>query len=220
MAKSASYMKSYRANKINKGQVEHSDKTFGIDTGEYENFADKYEAPYLRNAAIRYTMENLGVTREEARRLNSDVNSYSDRTYSIVRQFQQGKKTRDDALAERVSNSVETYIEKSKKWQGGTTFRGVSLSSVPKVGETINMGGTSSWSTNEQIARDFSRVASESFGGKRVVYYTKKQLQSASARHLSTKPHEYEVLASRRSNYTVVGVKDVDGVTMIELKAK
>ena len=103
--------------------------------------------------AVAFTARNLGVTDEVARELNSAVNDYSDRSYSIVREYQRGQKTRNDQKAADVSKQLETYIEKAPKWGGSATYLGGSSATVPKVGDVIGMGGTSLCRTPQTTRR-------------------------------------------------------------------
>ena len=200
-------------------QASHASETFGIDTGEYDGFMDKYQPSYLRKAAVAFTARNLSVTDEVARELNSAVNDYSDRSYSIVREYQRGQKTRNDQKAADVSKKLETYIEKAPKWGGSATYRGVSSATVPKVGDVIDMGGTSSWTTKSGIAASFASTAKESgLGGNAIVFKSGTQKKGTSIRHLSHSPHEDEVVVSRKSRYMVSSVSLVDGVYQVGLK--
>lgn len=200
-------------------QTAHSSDRFGIDTGDYDGFLDKYQPSYLRKRAVAYTMRQLNVSDDVAKELNAAVNDYSDRAYSIVREYQRGQKTRNDQKAADVSRKLETYIEKAPKWGGSATYRGVSSSNVPKVGDLIDMGGTSSWTTRSDIAANFANTAKSSgLGNNMIVFKSNTQRSGTSIRHLSHSPHEDEVVVSKKTKYRVASVNLVDGAYRVNLK--
>ena len=145
--------------------------------------------------------------------------------YSEVRRYQ-----RNDALqfmsqeeAKEISNSIETYIKKAPRWNGGTTYRGVSVSddelSAFKQGAKLSMGGTSSWSGTESVSKDFAQRNVSYERPNSVMYHCDTQSKGTGIRHLSVYELEDEVLCSKESKYKVVRTEQgVDHITHVYLE--
>lgn len=130
------------------------------------------------------------------------------------------------AEIQKKANDLETFIDHSPKWAGGTTYRGMKMSDKDldflrkklKAGEG-NMLGSASWSTKEDIAKGFSGDGSQSgvsemFGdtlSHSVVLYTQTQTKATSIRYLSNFYDEHEVLASKDCRYLFKSEKVVKG---------
>lgn len=124
------------------------------------------------------------------------------------------------------AESLERYIECAPKWNGGTTYRGMSLSNKEldniikefKNGEG-NMLGAASWSEEKQISMGFAYdhigEISQKFGDEKenaVLIYTKKQKRATPIRHLSEFDTEMEVLSSKDVRWKLV--KDEGEITI------
>lgn len=119
---------------------------------------------------------------------------------------------------------LEEFIERSPKWKGGTTYRGIVLKPHQmrkiKVGSTIEAarGSLAAWSTNKESAVDASKHLWHK--DKQVVLVCKDAQYGTSVRawsHIS----ESEVLCSSRCRYKVDRIRygrgEEKGYTFIEV---
>ena len=136
--------------------------------------------------------------------------------YSEVRRFQRGNALQFMTQEEvkELSDNIETYIKKAPRWNGGTTFRGVSMADDELAsfiqGATVRMGGTSSWSVKQGISRDFAVRNTSYERPNAVIYHCETQSRGTGIRHISVYEHEDEVLCSMESKYKVVRVETDD----------
>ena len=132
------------------------------------------------------------------------------------------------------AEDLEEWIDRSPKWDGGTTYRGMCLSKK-QLGDLIDkltseegagMLGASSWSTREQTSRDFSEVGYHDeitpyeLKTQKVVLVAKTQKNATSLRYLSRFKGEYEVLSSQRNRYRFLRMRERDGYVYIEVEPK
>lgn len=182
---------------------------------------EKYDPNYLWGEAVEFTANLLGVSKEEAREYNSAVNAFTDRAYKRIRQYQRGEEIEDWAqgnTAER-ERLLEGYISAAPKWGGGQTFRGVgSHYGMVDAGDVIDMGGTSSWSTDIGTAVSLGKTSSHML----TVFVCDTQRKGTSTRHLSKHPSEDEVTVSKSARYEVVSIteKYYNGISYEEIKVK
>ncbi|MCF0184493.1 MAG: hypothetical protein HUK01_09195 [Bacteroidaceae bacterium] len=116
------------------------------------------------------------------------------------------------------AESLERFIQASPKWNGGTTYRGMSLSQkdldyltqLLKNGDG-DMLGAASWSTESGVSEGFaiSKIGqtSEQFGDKLiypVVLQTATHSSATSICHLSKFPHEMEVLGTAAERWKFI----------------
>lgn len=159
-----------------------------------------------------------------ARDYNDAVYGFSWQWDYEIRQVQCGNSvtSRHGHTLEQITKKakdLEEFIAKSPQWNGGTTYRGMSLSPMEldnlrkemKAGAG-NMLGSASWSTKESVSRGFasSHIGETSpvFGDtktKKVLLVTKHHKKATSIKHLSNFPSEDEVLASLACRYKFVG---------------
>lgn len=135
------------------------------------------------------------------------------------------------------AETLEEFIEKSPQWHGGTTYRGLTLSDSELKDAmnslsngTFNNKGTASWSTSENIAKNFSSdnmgKASTTYKGEmrnnRVVLKLSEQKHATSIKHLSRYSHEREVIASKRCRYRLIKrqARVIDGKKYIYLEVE
>lgn len=136
-----------------------------------------------------------------------------------------------DAIIKRAKD-IEEFIAKSPQWNGGTTYRGMSLSPEELKNLRIelqagkgDMQGCASWSTKEHIARSFSGYhigeLSPKFGDRkteRVVLVANRHKKATSIMHLSTFTHEYEVLATKQCRYRFVSERKDGQYTIFDVE--
>ena len=116
------------------------------------------------------------------------------------------------------------------KWDGGDTYRGMSLSkndlqrliNEGKSGNINNLG-TASWSTDISVANNFSgfHIGEMNDSGElrteKVVLVCKKQARGTSIRFLSNYQNEHEILCSMFSRYKYVTDYKQGNITYIEV---
>ena len=173
----------------------------------------------------RYIQDQLGVSPEKAKEYSEALYFYTDDFDNVkdIRAYQRGEKVKNVSEVARREQDLEEYIEKASKWSGGETFRGVKLTeevlSRYEVGSEHSMLGTSSWSSNEDIAIGYAGYGNPSSGKRSVVFHSSTQRNGTSVRHLSPFVNEDEVLVSKKSKYRVLKMfKSQDGVNHIYLE--
>ncbi len=175
-----------------------------------------------------FVRKELGVDAETAKRYVDAVDAYSDELYLEIRAYQRGESVSDEQKVSRFSEDIEEYIKKAPRWNGGETYRGIGLSdddlSKYTLGSVHDMGGVSSWSSEEEIARQFAdHYHGEEVGmDNAVILHSKTQNKGTAIRHLSKYPGEKgenEVIVSKESRYKVIDKKmDGDGRTHIYME--
>ncbi len=190
-----------------------------------------------RQDAISKIMTSAGCTRAQAEEFYAAAHAFSYQWDWEIRQLQCGNTTftsrHGHTLAEvrKKADDLEKFIEASPKWNGGTTYRGMSLS--PKeVDDTLkqlkagnfNNKGAASWSTDMSTANGFSGNGIgkiSPFGDnktERVVIVSKTQKKATSIQHISRFPGEDEVLTSKDCRYSYVKQWKKNGILYIEVK--
>ena len=169
-----------------------------------------------------FVSDELGVDKTKARQYIEALDAYSDNDYGAIRQYQRGESTADDKKCGEISERLEGYIKVAPKWDAGETYRGIGLSDEDlkkfTVGSVHDMKGTSSWSSEEEIARKFGDNYAKDLGNY-VIFHSGTQRKGTSIRHLSPYPGEggeNEVLVSKDSKYTVLK-RDIDKAGRIHL---
>lgn len=132
------------------------------------------------------------------------------------------------------AEDLEEWIDRSPKWDGGTTYRGMCLSKK-QLGDLIDkltseegagMLGASSWSTNKETSTYFAGVGYHDeitpyeLKTQKVVLVAKTQKNATSLRYLSRFKGEYEVLSSQRNRYRFLRMRERGGYIYIEVEPK
>lgn len=132
------------------------------------------------------------------------------------------------------AEDLEEWIDRSPKWKGGTTYRGMCLSRKQlnslvdslKSEEGAGMLGASSWSTRKDMAQVFSEhglydpITEYEYKTQRVVLIARKQKNATSLQHLSEFQDECEVISSNRNRYKLIEIREEDGYVYIEVEPK
>lgn len=148
----------------------------------------------------------LGESKEAAYEHWHAVTNYTGQWYGAVRKHQRDGGGPDHV--QEMSKQVEDYIAKAPKWDGGTTYRGITdvsdnvLANLTTEGTVFDMRGTSSWSSKESIAKSFANS-----GHNDIVFESATQSKGTSVRHISRFPTEDEILVSKSSKYRVASAK-------------
>ena len=132
------------------------------------------------------------------------------------------------------AEDLEEWIDRSPKWKGGTTYRGMCLSRKQlnslvdslKSEEGAGMLGASSWSTRKDMAQVFSEhglydpITEYEYKTQRVVLIARKQKNATSLQYLSEFQDECEVISSNRNRYKLIEIREEDGYIYIEVEPK
>ena len=132
------------------------------------------------------------------------------------------------------AEDLEEWIDRSPKWDGGTTYRGMCLSKK-QLGDLIDkltseegagMLGASSWSTDKETSTYFAGVGYHDeitpyeLKTQKVVLVAKTQKNATSLRYLSRFKGEFEVLSSQRNRYRFLRMRERGGYIYIEVEPK
>lgn len=174
---------------------------------------------YANPSAVDFTANLTGASKEMALKYNEAVHEWSDGSFIEIREVQRG--LGGNAVVTERAALLEEYIAKAPKWGGGTTYRGVNSTTLPQVGDVIDMRGSSSWSSSLGEAQYFSYVSTDgnNWGKLPLIFQSKTQRHGTSIRHLAEYSSEDEVLVSKNARYRVTGMsKGSDGRYYIDLK--
>ena len=197
--------------------------------GDYKTMTDKEVRAQV--------MKDIGCDSAMAERYADAVYSFSYQWDYEIRHLQTGEKFKSYhnhtmAQIRQKAKDLEDYIDKAPKWDGGTTYRGMSLSEKELknlITELKNgqgdMMGTSSWTTKEHIGQHFSEMHVGEYSPKfkdekteSVILVAKKQSKATSIQHMSKYgSREAEVLSSKDVRWKFVKTWEEDGYTYIEV---
>ena len=175
-----------------------------------------------------FAAAELGIPLEKATEYIDVIMDYTDTStnvYSEVRRYQRGEPlqflTQEEAKA--LNDKIEEYIQKAPRWNGGTTFRGSTVSDIELAsyvaGYELHMGGVASWSDQESVARDFAVKNVTADRPNSVIYHCDTQGKGTGIQHISVVEMEAEVLCSKESRYVVDKVEiDENHVYHVYLK--
>lgn len=105
------------------------------------------------------------VSEEKAKEYSDVLDDWTASAYEGIRTVQNGFRKSFDGMVyseaqlakfAKQSEIIEDFISRAPKYKG-EMFRGIALDHQPiKKGQVINMAGTSSWSTDEAVAKSFA----------------------------------------------------------------
>ena len=182
-----------------------------------------------RQTSPEFIMKQLGIDERTARRYNDAVRSYSGNYYTEIRNYQKGRPQNasqaDLDRYKQLGEDLEQFIAQSPKWGGGTTYRGFHTSperyekllADMASGKELDMGGTSSWSTNRSKAEQFSSSGA-GIDDWLVVLECKGPNRGTSIRALSNYTEEDEVLVSRQARYKITGTRQEGSFAIFEVE--
>lgn len=192
------------------------------------NLAGQDNLAYLKESEkVALIQKLVGGDSKAAKRDLKALGAYTkDEHYAGIREFQ--RTGEGSALHQKYAGEIESYIERAPKLGDVPSYRGVDLNStskvrVPKVGDTIDMGGTSSWSLSREEAGIFAGTKSTKPTGH-LVYTVSGQSRGTMIGNLSKSPGEREVLVSKNAKYKVVSIEEIpaayrtNAYTLIHLK--
>lgn len=188
---------------------------FPLNEATQSGHVEPYSGATEARAAI---MALTGVDEQTAEDMRKAARAFTGSDYKSIRHAQTDKLFTDAEYLRRYreqANALEAYLQLAPKWEGGTTYRGVrntkGAAGVPKVGATIGMQGTSSWSTALSTAKSFAGSSSNS-----LIYVSSTQRKGSSITGLSKYGKgENEVLVSMHSRYRVDQIKTEGSYTYV-----
>lgn len=161
------------------------------------------ENGYQKN--IETLKSEMGVSDERFDEMMGYVEEYIAGDFKMLHQYQTGK-LGDSAMMKKYSDNLEEFISKAPNWNGGTIYRGVSLSDAELngilSGRTFDMGGTKSWSSDDSVAWEFAD--SNAFGSKtnKVIFRASGTKKGTSLAFMDDPYYpSYEVLVSKDAKY-------------------
>ena len=170
-----------------------------------KNKAKQREHDYSMNDkyAVQHIKAITGIEDEELAfdTLNA-IHSWSGTRYEAMRAASRG----EDAFSEdkKAAELVDSFINNSPKWHGGTTYRGLYLAQSEidsfKVGEVFDPKGIASWSSDQGIAEEFSD------NSKPFIVRCEKPQNGTSIRFGSVCPSEDEVTTSSKCRYKITRI--------------
>ena len=182
-------------------------KAKGNNHSQNEHFTrQEYVKESKTNNIVESMERKLGVSNNEAKNMLEAIEEYTLSSYTSIRDAEQYG---GDPEGEEYSKNLSEFIDKSPKWNA-PAYRGIQVSQgmVDKLltskGQIIDMGGTSSWSSEKRIAELFSVPKS---GKKGVLFEVEKPGRATSIAHLSHMPDEGEVLVHKNQKYKIMDAK-------------
>ena len=169
----------------------------GLNTPSYGSRKQQKgeEVEMNETQAIEYIQRIAGVDAQTAKEMNDAVWSWTDGSYHGIREVQQGRSSNE--VHKKYGENIEKFLERATKWGGGVTYRGIDVYDIGyRVGDKIDMKGTSSWSTQESIARSFA-------GSSGSVFVSPTQSRGTSTNFSHQHHGEHEVTVSRKAKYIV-----------------
>lgn len=209
------------AQKINDEDVlENTVKRSKIKSKWDNDLTPRGQLPHIdEDDLYSYVANELNISEDKAIEYVDSVLAYSENYYSDIKRYQTGRKLKYYEVDEikAISDSMEDYIQKAPRWNGGETFRGWKVSDEQlieyKEGAIIDMGGTSSWSGKENVARDFATRNLTYERPNSVIFHCPTQEKGTGIRHIAVFETEDEILCSMESRYKITQVsKDDDGI--------
>ena len=165
-------------------------------------------------AAAGVIEEKLGVSAERAAELQDSVSAWFGNMYKSMRD----KKNVTPLVVDK-RYDVEQVIAGMPKYEG-KIWRGLDLpqGKDPRelwpLGEEVGMNGISSWSSAEDVAREFAVKTDE---GVHVVFECAENRTGAAVAELS-RMLEYEVLHSDRSRFLVKSIRQDGEIWRVEVE--
>lgn len=150
-----------------------------------------------------YIMKESGMSKDEVAEIKEIVKKWTNKSFKTIRSYQRGKIKDDEA--KDMADKLEHFIDVMPKWNGGTTYRGISFQrkiyEAYNIGDEISPGALSSWSTSIKEAKKHS-----DFGSETIIRCNFPQY-GTSVKYLSHPKYETgdEVMTSSKCRYKIIG---------------
>ncbi len=202
-----------------------TNEKFGVSAGK-----QKLEMPagMPESGKIECIRALTGTDARTARSFGDAVKAFSYQWDWEIRQVQSGntafssKHGHSIGEIRKKAEDLEKFIAMSPKWEGGDTYRGLSLSMTDleefrkrqKDKIPIDMRGSASWSTDKGVSENFAGMhageknkSGETMTEKAIFVKKGGQPMGTSIRHLSRFSNEHEILCSEKARYTITGYR-------------
>lgn len=135
------------------------------------------------------------------------IEDWSDGGYGYVRKAQRGQIA--DPKRVKQAEAIEEYIAEQPDY-GGVIYRGVSKEKPVtfKRGQTLDMNGVSSWSSDEEVAQLFAGGENSRGEDHKYIFNAFSVSGSADIHSIAMNPGEREVLVSQNTKFVVMDVED------------
>lgn len=165
-------------------------------------------------AAAGVIEEKLGVSAERAAELQDSVSAWFGNMYKSMRDKKNVTPLVVDKRydVEQVISGMPKY--EGKIWRGLDLPQGKDPRELWPLGEEVGMNGISSWSSAEDVAREFAVKTDE---GVHVVFECAENRTGAAVAELS-RMLEYEVLHSDRSRFLVKSIRQDGEIWRVEVE--
>lgn len=196
------------------------DDIYGIEDPD-SDIQDSKRIEFLIANRTDIVMQETGCTRSEAENYIKSIFGYSKGWDTEIRRYQCGdsspafKPGHTSIDVENKAKSIEEFIRRSPKWDGGETYRGMTVKSDVfelfkssfENNTSIDMRGSSSWSTRYEIAENYSyRNFDNWLEDHRIIFRCKGRQNGTSILHISNVPQEAEILCSKKSKWKIIGM--------------
>lgn len=204
-ARSGEFAKNKNTEKISTLKLKGNnrlDKIKNVIKRKQNETQEKYEERIglYSNSISKYTGHSYG-----------DIKNAYRVKYGINKEYY-GKLDQEEAM--KASNALDDYIYQAPKYEG-EVYRGITLSDKNydkvirelKSGKTIDMQGISSWSTDEEVAKNFIED-NEYFDTPNAILFKLENKSGTPVDSISNVPGEKEVLHPTTARYKLKKIED------------
>ena len=183
----------------------------------------KLEAEKDYDKVISTVENDIGANKKQAEEIVKTFYNFSGDEYKQLREDQRHNKiNKQDQI-------IEDYIDKAPKFEE-SIYRGIVVKDNIKftVGNTLDMKGTSSWTSDEKKTNTFLTLSNEDRRNRltnQVVFKVENPIKAVSIKHMSSFPEEKEVLVSKKAKFVVskiekIKIPSIGLVTLVILRGK
>ncbi len=188
----------------------------------YDTIAEMYKEGADKSKIISLT---TGADIETAKEYQNVIEAWCGEDYKNIRAFQNGDMSHSsvDGVKQGAVNAhiIEQFIEKSPKWKGGTTYRGISGSEdiLDKIRESLHNGseysmlGTAAWAFTKDSAMDHAKNNKIP-----IIFVSQTQKKGTAINAFSQLTYDNEVIVSEKARYQIVDMKQKDGIWWINVR--
>lgn len=170
--------------------------------------------------AVNHIKKITGASDEDAEVMYDAIDYYTGMGYEWLREFQQGKREGNESLR-NADEYLERFIELAPKWKG-MTYRGMGMFKEDlesfSAGQTIDMNGTSSWTSSNKEAFEYAIARRSLRGGRVGVIFVCKNQPLGTSVDFASGMNEKEVTVSKRAKWRITGKRQTDRVMFVTVE--
>ena len=125
-----------------------------------------------------------------------------------------------------VAEQCEKFIDVSPTWNGGATYRGLAVTDslieqwkgIVGKETTIDMRGTSSWSTDVNIGTQYASKWVSKENPRKALFICEGEQYGTSIQHIAKYPQEKEVLCSNKSKWIISSYEEINGFVIFTVR--